>query len=73
VSSSGALTLLFLLLIAESTINLSAPVRWLYMDLSLRVKAFEISNDIKSRVDKAWKFVVSCVDVTALAKSLSGR
>lgn len=36
-------------------------------NLSLRAKAFEIINDIKSRVDKACNVVVSCADVTALA------
>jgi len=42
-------------------------------NLSLRAKAFEIINDIKSRVDKACKVVVSCADVTALAAKESVR
>eukprot|EP00253_Pinus_taeda_P020548 PITA_20548 len=42
-------------------------------NLSLRKKAFEIINDIKSRVDKACSVVVSCADVTALAAKESVR
>lgn len=42
-------------------------------NLSLRAKAFEIINDIKRRVDKACKVVVSCADVTALAAKESVR
>jgi len=42
-------------------------------NLSLRAKAFEIIDDIKSRVNNACNVVVSCADVTALAAKESIR
>jgi peroxidase len=42
-------------------------------NLTLRAKAFEIIDDIKSRVEKACKGVVSCADLTALAARESVR